>query len=59
MWRQYIIYIYIYIYILQVDIEDIKENDDTVSAPVYPHVLIIVKTPENRVEHILAMLKMT
>jgi hypothetical protein len=25
-----------------------------VSAPVHPHVLIIVKTHENRVEHILA-----
>ncbi|KAK2456610.1 hypothetical protein QL285_003960 [Trifolium repens] len=30
-----------------------------VSAPVHPHVLIIVKTHENRVEHILATLQMT
>ena len=32
---------------------------DFVSAPVHPRVLIIVKTHENRVEHILAMLQMT
>ncbi|KAK2436738.1 hypothetical protein QL285_021710 [Trifolium repens] len=30
-----------------------------VSAPVHPHVLIIVKTHENRIEHILATLQMT
>jgi hypothetical protein len=30
-----------------------------VSAPVHPRVLIIVKTHENRVEHILAILQMT
>ena len=30
-----------------------------VSAPVHPHVLIIVKTHENRIEHILSTLQMT
>jgi hypothetical protein len=30
-----------------------------VSIPVHPHVLIIVKTNENRVEYILATLQMT
>jgi hypothetical protein len=30
-----------------------------VSAPVHPHFLIIVKTHENRIEHILATLQMT
>ena len=30
-----------------------------VSAPVHPHVLIIVKTHENRVEHIFETLQMT
>jgi hypothetical protein len=30
-----------------------------VSAPVHPHVLIIVKAHENIVEHILATLQMT
>jgi hypothetical protein len=34
-------------------------NGVFVSAPVHPHVLIIVKTYENRVEHILATLQMT
>ena len=33
--------------------------EQLVSAPVHPHVLIIVKTHENRVEHILAILQMT
>ena len=36
----------------------IKKGED-VSAPVHPHVLIIVKTHENIVEHILATLQMT
>jgi hypothetical protein len=30
-----------------------------VSAPVHPHVLIIVETHEDRSEHILATLQMT
>jgi hypothetical protein len=34
-------------------------GEDGVSAPVHPHVLIIVKTHENRIEHILATLQMT
>ena len=37
----------------------IIKKGENVSAPVHPHVLIIVKTHENRVEHILAMLQMT
>jgi hypothetical protein len=36
-----------------------KFIEKTVSAPVHPLVLIIVKTHENRVEHILAILQMT
>ena len=32
----------------------IIKKGENVSAPVHPHVLIIVKTHENRVEHILA-----
>jgi hypothetical protein len=36
-----------------------KKKIYIVSAPVHPLVLIIVKTHENRVEHILAMLQMT
>jgi hypothetical protein len=35
------------------------ENVKLVSAPVHPHILIIVKTHENIVEHILATLQMT
>ena len=37
----------------------IIKKGENVSAPVHPHVLIIVKTHENRVEHILATLQMT
>ena len=37
----------------------IIKKGENVSAPVHPHVLIIVKTNENRVEHILATLQMT
>ena len=37
----------------------IIKKGENVSAPVHPLVLIIVKTHENRVEHILAMLQMT
>ena len=36
----------------------IKKGENE-SAPVHPHVLIIVKTHENRIEHILATLQMT
>ena len=38
---------------------DNYQKGENVSAPVHPHVLIIVKTHENRVEHILATLQMT
>ena len=37
----------------------IIKKGENVSAPVHPLVLIIVKTHENKVEHILAMLQMT
>ena len=37
----------------------IIKKGENVSAPVHPHVLIIVKTHENRIEHILATLQMT
>jgi hypothetical protein len=38
---------------------DFCMNELFVSAPVHPHVLIIVKTYENRIEHISATLQMT
>ncbi|KAK2397818.1 hypothetical protein QL285_059356 [Trifolium repens] len=37
----------------------VRANEGNVSAPVHPHVLIIVKTYENRIEHISATLQMT
>ena len=37
----------------------IIKKGENVSATVHPHVLIIVKTHENRVKHILATLQMT
>ena len=37
----------------------IIKKGENVSAPVHPHVFIIVKTHENRIEHILATLQMT
>ena len=35
----------------------IIKKGENVSAPVHPHVLIIVKTLENRIEHIFAHYK--
>jgi hypothetical protein len=40
-------------------VEFFAVDGSSVSAPVHPHVLLIVKTHENRVEHILAALQIT